>query len=166
MARHATNYYKHSNNDRSFAARSLLLATASLLGVACGASNNQVAARAPRVPIAHLSTLPNEERQSALSQLPLVLEVRKGDRFPVEAALQSSFVALHAEGPWTLEATETFYVLLREEGPPVISQDGVDFERRERQGSFSVGFDARAGEPAKLRVVLQLGAAPHADEPR
>jgi hypothetical protein len=88
----------------------------------------------------------------------VVLEVRKGDTFPVEALLESRLLELHAEGAWTVQARETFYVLLREEGPPVVSLDGLDFETPAK-GSFGVGVDAHAGQPTKVRLALSWHAA-------
>ena len=128
-----------------------------LLLAACGASNTQLAQGARRLPIAHISELPEAERPNALTSLPLVLEIRKGDRFPIEAVLDSRLLTLHTEGTWSLEATQTFYVLLREEGPPVISEDGIDFDSKTRN-SFAVGFGAQQREPAKVRVVLGFHA--------
>lgn len=159
-------YYNHSNKPSSQVgarspraaslwqrAGSLALGALALLAVACGASNNQLAKSARRVPIAHLAELPEAERAMALQSLPVILEVRKGDRFPLEVMIDSRLVQLHTEGSWTVEARETFYVLLREEGAPAVSEDGVDFDTSPR-GSFGVGFDAQAGQPAKLRVAL------------
>jgi hypothetical protein len=143
------NYYDHSKCSRgSFAA---LLA---FCAAACGASNNQVAKTAPRVPIAHIATLAPEARAQALARLPVILEIRKGDTFPIEPLLESRLVALHTEGGWTVEALETFYVLLPEEGAPVVSLDGVDFEQRV-QNSFGAGFEAKAGQPPKVRLAVK-----------
>lgn len=148
------NYYNHSNNSPRRPRRTALLATLfALLALACGASNSQVAKTARRVPVAHIASLPPAEREQALVGLPLILEIRKGDVFPVEPLLQSSLIALHTEGTWKVEALETFYVLLREEGAPIVSVDGIDFDQRV-QNSFGVGVDARKGQPAKLRVAL------------
>jgi hypothetical protein len=145
-------YYNHSNSCPKASTRRLALCLA-LLAIGCGASNNQVAKTARRVPVAHITDLPPDERVKVLSALPLILEIRKGDRFPVEPLLESSLIALHTEGTWTVEARETFYVLLREEGAPIVSVDGVDFEQRV-QNSFGIGFDAQKGQAAKLRVAL------------
>lgn len=144
------NYYNHSNYQPAYRRG---LACAALLLVACGASNSQIARSARRVPVAHISELPLAERATALGQLPVILEIRKGDRFPLEVVIDSRLLALHTEGSWSVEALETFYMLLREEGAPAFSEDGVDFD--EAQGnSFGVGFESKAGQPAKLRVAL------------
>ena len=160
---HESHTHIHYNHGKSIGSAqwSAVWAAAALV-LACGASNNQVARSARRVPIAHISELPQAERASALASLPVVLEVRKGDRFPVEMAVESGLLALTTEGTWTVEARETFYVLLREEGAPVVSVDGVDFDVA-AQNSFGVGFDAQEGQPVKLRVMLKWhasGAAP------
>jgi hypothetical protein len=134
-----------------------LLALA-LFALGCGASNSQVAKSARRIPVAHFATLPPAERATALSSLPVVLEIRKGDTFPVEALLESSLLELHTEGAWAVIARETFYVLLREEGPPAVSLDGVDFETPAK-GSFNVGVDAKPEQPTKVRLALSWHAA-------
>jgi hypothetical protein len=163
-------YYKHSTSIfargwRRLAATPRALALGLALLAGCGASNNQIAKSAPRLAIAHLSSLPPAERAKALGSLPLILEIRKGDSFPVEPLLESRLVALHTEGTWTVEARETFYVLLREEGAPVISLDGVDFDDQTRN-SFGVGFDSQAAQAAKLRVALRWHAEPGGAAPR
>lgn len=124
----------------------------------CGASNSQVAKSARRVAVAHIADLAPEERATALATLPVILEIREGDRFPVEVLFDSRLLALHTDGTWTVEARETFYVLLREEGAPAVSVDGVDFDRPV-QGSFGVGVDSQKEQPAKLRVMLRWHAA-------
>lgn len=148
----------HSGKTRAGLRRRWLGVTpvAMLLGVslsACGASNTQLARSARRVPIAHIAELPEKERPTALASLPVVLEIRKGDRFPIDAALDSRLLTLHDTGPWTLEAKQTFYVLLREDGPPVISEDGLDFDSKPRN-SFSVGFGAMKGKRATVKMLL------------
>lgn len=160
-------YYAPSNT--AFARHAplrVVTATASALVLsACAASNSQLARNAPRVPIAHLRELSEQEPGKALASLPVVLEIREGDRFPIDAMLDSRLLTLHAEGPWSLQATQTFYVLLREDGPPVISEDGVDFDTKPKN-SFNVGFMATKTEPAKLKLVLRFHAAEHAAEQR
>lgn len=157
------NYYNRSFIDAPAACGGRLslvvpLLALALLAAGCGVTNNQIAKNARRVPVAHFATLTPAERAAALASLPVVLEIRKGDNFPVEAVLESRLLDLHAEGAWTVRARETFYVLLREEGAPVVSLDGVDFERPAK-GSFGVGFDAHAGQPTKVRVALSWHAA-------
>jgi hypothetical protein len=125
--------------------------------LACGASGTELARGAPRVPVAHLSDLPEAERARSLSSLPVVLEIRKGDRFPIEAVLDSTVLRLHNDGEWSVEALEPFYVLLRPEGPPLLSSDGVDFDQR-AQNSFNFGFGAERDRPTKLRIALSLRA--------
>jgi hypothetical protein len=137
------------------------LFTSGLLG--CGASAAQLARESPHVPIAHITELPEADRASALASLPLVLEVRQGDRFPIEAVLDSTLLKLDTEGTWTVEALQPFYVLLRPEGPPLLSTDGVDFEQR-TQNSFNFGFKADKDQPARIRLALRLRAAAPAGE--
>jgi hypothetical protein len=149
----ARKYYAHSNFS--------LLALAALLAsglIGCAASATQLAREAPRVPIAHISELPEAERAQALAGLPMVLEVRKGDRFPIDALLDSTLLKLETPETWTVEALQPFYVLLRPEGPPLLSTDGVDFEQR-AQNSFSFSFNAQKGQPARIRLAIRLRAA-------
>ena len=149
----APNYYDNSNSRLCPLAALLAIG---LLG--CGASAAQLAREAPHVPIAHIAELPEAERAHALAGLPLVIEVRKGDRFPIEAVLDSTLVKLDTAGTWTLEALQPFYMLLRPEGPPLLSTDGVDFEQR-AHNSFNFGFSAEQGQPARIRLALRLRAA-------
>jgi hypothetical protein len=44
-------------------------------------------------------------------------------------------------------------VLLREDGPPIISEDGVDFDSKPKN-SFAVGFAAMKDKPATVKMVL------------
>ncbi|HEY3497345.1 MAG TPA: hypothetical protein VGK73_21765 [Polyangiaceae bacterium] len=147
------NDFNHGIN----AAARTVAALLALLAVACGASNNRIAESARRVPVAHLAELPPAERATALAKLPVVLEIRQGDRFPIEAVLDSALLALHTEGTWTVEARRTFYVLLRKEGAPLISVDGVDFEKPARN-SFGVGIQAERDKPATVRIALKWRA--------
>ena len=130
----------HASGNRARALAALL----ALFAVGCGASNNQVAKSARRVPVAHIAELPPAERPKALATLPVVLE--------------SALVELKSEGGGlTLVARRTFYVLLRPEGPPAISLDGVDFEQPAKN-SFGVGFEAKEGAPAKVRAAVRWHA--------
>jgi hypothetical protein len=149
---------RSSRARRTRAARPVLpaLLASGLLG--CGASAAQLARESPHVPIAHISELPEAERAHALASLPLVLEVRKGDRFPIEAVLDSTLLKLDTAGAWTVEALQPFYVLLRPEGPPLLSSDGIDFEQR-AQNSFNFGFSAEKDQPVRIRLALRLRAA-------
>jgi hypothetical protein len=153
----APNYYDNSNYRlRPLAALFASPLLASVL-LACGASSAQMARESPHVPIAHISELPEAKRASALASLPVVLEVRKGDRFPIEAVLDSTLLKLDSAGTWTVEALEPFYVLLRPEGPPLLSIDGVDFEQR-MHNSFNFGFNAQKDQPTRIRLALRLRA--------
>jgi len=138
-------YYNYSNRLWSG------LVFAALLG-AC-ASNSTLASQAPRVAVAHLADLPEGQRSQALARLPVVLEFRKGDEFPLELLLQSPLVKLEGSGSWRLVAQQPFFILLRESGPPVASVDGVDFDTRV-QNSFQLGIDAHAGKPPVVRAVV------------
>lgn len=136
------------------------LCVASALGCmtsGCMTSNSARAEHARHVPLAHLSELPEAERGAALAKLPVVLEIRKGDRFPVEVLIDSRLLKLDAPAPWALEAREDFFVLLNEAGPPALSEDGVDFDTRPKN-TFSFGVEAVAGKPPAVHLVLGLRA--------
>jgi hypothetical protein len=162
----ASDDYDHSNSAPAATRSGRCAAAASFFALAglalgCGASNSQIAKSARRVPVAQLSTLPPAERASALASLPLILEIHKGDTFPVETLLESRLLALHSEGALRVEALETFYVLLNREGAPVVSHDGIAFDDAPGKNSFGVGVSATADKPATVHVSLRW----HAPEP-
>jgi hypothetical protein len=156
---HCLNYYNHSSLSRRARCprphRWLIVSAFSAWLAGCGASNSFVAQNARRIPVAHISELSEAERTRAFEALPIVFEVRKGDRFPLEVVLDSRLLKIETPGPWNLEALETFYILLREDQPPVISEDGVDFDTK-AQNAFSFGFVAKKGQPPKVRLLLAL----------
>ena len=129
----------------------LLLAALS----AC-AGPNQVARTATRLSIQELDTGDRAAVLSRLSRLPVVLHFQKGDRIPVHFTLDSEFAALEVQ-PWTLVAKRDFYLLLRADGMPLLSRDGVDFEApRKNKNSFLFGFALEGQRPAELRIGLGI----------
>ena len=84
----AVHYYDHSNSYLPIERRSPRATpwfALCLLLAACGASNTQLAQGARRLPIAHISELPEAERPNALTSLPLVLEIPDAWRTPASA---------------------------------------------------------------------------------
>ncbi len=161
-------YYYHSNRSPNSAlsrrcSRLWIVPSLVALLAGCGASNSYVAEHARRVPVAHISELPEAERSKAFESLPIVFEVRKGDHFPLEVVIDSPFLKLNTDGPWSLVALDNFFVLLREDGGAVISEDGVDFDTK-AQNSFNFGVVATKGQPAKVRLALALRSKSKAAE--
>ena len=130
----------------------------SLLGfTALGcAGPNKIAANASRVTLAELNGTERADAFQKLSSLPTVLEFKQGDRVPVSLMFDSELAALEAPD-FTLVAKRTFYVLLRSDGPPLLSRDGIDFEESHKN-SFFVGFDVR--RPKQTRMHIGLGIWP------
>jgi len=147
-------YYMRSIND----SRALLLA---LLGavllaiIGCGGPN-QVAGGAQRLAYADLT---GKERQAAFSSLtkgPAVVHFKKGDRVPVRVTLDSSLAQVQAS-ELVLVVERDFYLLLDGDGPPRLSEDGVDFESKAKN-YFLFGFNVpKEGEAG---MVLQIGIRP------
>jgi hypothetical protein len=131
----------------------------SLLCLLCVASlgcagPNQVAANASRVTLVELNGTERAAAFQKLSSLPVVLEFKQGDRVPVSFMFDSELASLEAPD-FTLIAKRTFYVLLRNDGPPLLSRDGIDFEER-RKNSFFVGFDVRRPKQTRMRIGLGI----------
>jgi hypothetical protein len=107
--------------------------------------------------VAHISELPPGERATALASLPVILEIRKGDSFPVEPVLESALVALHAEGTGCSRP--------KRPSTPAAGGGASGCERRRvdfdapGKNSFGIGFDSRQGQPTKVRVAVTWHAA-------
>ncbi len=131
----------------------------SMLGLLCFlalgcAGPNQVAANASRVTLAELNGSQRADAFQKLSSLPAVLEFRQGDRVPVSLMFDSELATLDAPD-FIMVAKRTFYVLLRSDGPPLLSRDGIDFAER-RKNSFFVGFDVRRPKQTRMRIGLGI----------
>lgn len=118
------------------------------------AGANQAAADASRLSFSELDGSEREQAFQKLTALPAVLEFKAGDRVPVTFLLDSELLELEPVA-FNLVAKRTFYLLLRSDGPPLLSADGVDFEQR-RKNSFFVGFDVRKGRATRLRLGVGL----------
>ena len=130
----------------------LLLAT---FGSGC-AGPNAMAADAPHLEYADLN---GEQRRAALEQLarlPAIVAFSKGEQIPVELALDSSMIAL-ADAKLTLIAKRDFFLLLRPDGAPLLSEDGVDFERGDRpENYFFFGFGVHRDAAPSVKVTVGL----------
>lgn len=138
--------------SRARAAALALLAAS--LASACGGGPNRVAARAPRVAYAELSGANRKAAAQHLMRVPFVLTFRKGDRVPLSLSLESSLVELDIP-ELTLVAKRDFSLLFNDDGPPLLSEDGVDFEAR-HQNSFFFGLSVERERPARMQVGIRL----------
>ena len=130
-----------------------LLCLLGITALGC-AGPNQVAAQASRVTLAELNGSQRANAFQKLTSLPTVLEFKQGDRVPVSLLFDSELATLEVPD-FTMVAKRTFYVLLRSDGPPLLSRDGVDFEER-RKNSFFVGFDVRRPKQTRMRIGLGI----------
>jgi hypothetical protein len=151
-----------SFNPGTFAG-SLVLLIASV-GAGC-AGPNSVARSASRLDFATLGQGTAPEGKSALT-VPFVLHVAAGQEVPIDFQLSSRLFALDP-GPLKLVAKRDFYVLFRDDGPPLLSEDGKEFEERV-QNTFRFGLRVIKNEPPQVELYLGLRpepepATPHAD---
>jgi hypothetical protein len=150
-----SNYYKHSNSRFAPAAcwQPLPALIAVCLLVGC-AGPNQLAAGARRVSFAELSGAQRGPAVERLARLPAVVHFRRGERVPLELVLDSALAELQAPA-LALVAKRDFYLLLRADGGPLLSADGVDFEA-EQPNWFFFGFAVERAGPTAMRVVLGI----------
>jgi hypothetical protein len=122
------------------------------LGTSACSNLNARAAEAPRVPFASLTA--RHDLASLIGTKPVVLVFEPGERVPVRFELESMLMRTDRE-PVTFElvAKRRFFLLLLPDGPPKISQDGVDFEAQPKN-SFKFGF---AVTRSKAELVLGIG---------
>lgn len=132
-----------------------------LLLVAAGcAGPNQLARTAPVVPFPDIAQgQPPSQAIEHLQRLPFVLHVPKGQQIPVDFALDSGLFELET-GDLRLVAKRDFWVLFRADGAPLLSDDGVEFEKRPRN-AFSLGLRVEKDQPARVDVRLRV----RGDEP-
>jgi hypothetical protein len=131
-----------------------------LLTTAC-AGPNAVARKAPRVSFADIAQGQPSPAIEHLQKLPFVLYVPAGQRIPVELGIDSGLFALET-GEMKLVAKRDFYVLFRADGMPLLSEDGVDFEKRAKN-SFALGLNVQKDQPAKVQLGLRV--RPDAETP-
>lgn len=106
----------------------------------------------PAVEPIHLSQLD----EHAPPTLPLVLEVREGDRIPVRVKLSGNLIESPADvPPITLTAKRRFFVVIDEDGPRGISLDGKTLGGANQRGSLSLGIRKKDDQPAEVLVELE-----------
>jgi hypothetical protein len=150
------------NLERSSALIALLSA---VVGAGC-AGPNAVARSATRVEFAALGKGGESPDAKPPLTLPFVLHVAAGEEVPFDFQLNSRVFALDP-GPLKLVAKRDFYVLFRNDGPPLLSEDGQQFEDRP-QNTFRFGLRVVKNEPTKVELYLGIRpepqlAPPHAD---
>src|SRR4051812_34610675 len=110
-------YYKRSSKP-------VLLALLCLGGGCAGA--NQVARSAPHLTFAELNGAQRKQAIQTIASGPTVIHFKKGERVPLDLALDSQLIQLEAPR-LTLIARQDFDLLVRPDGPLRLSADGVDF---------------------------------------
>jgi len=94
-------------------------------------------------------------------QLPLLIDVAKGDRVPVTVTLNSNLFASQPDSPTiTVEAKQSFLVLVPTDGPPRFCLRTPELDcSPPRHGTFQVGIGAAPGKPAivSIAVTQQVG---------
>ncbi len=148
---HISKYYKRSNSWCGVAALGLAL-------VSGCAGPNQAAQVAQRFSYAQLTGSQREAMLAKLTRLPVVIHFKQGERIPVDLRLDSSLTQLEAPN-MTLVAKRDFYLLLRADGGPLLSPDGVDFEHKTKN-YFVFGFKIERDAPTALHVVLGVRPEP------
>ena len=140
-------YYKRSSRPAGL----LMLLTA--LGCA---GPNQIAKTADRIAFADLK---GDQRRAAFSRLArgtTIVHFKRGDRVPLDFKLDSSLAEL-ADPDLMLVVKRDFYLLIDPDGPPRVSEDGIDFESKAKN-YFLFGFKVPKSGDAKM--VLRLGVRP------
>jgi hypothetical protein len=127
------------------------------------AGPNQVARSATRAAFSALEGGEGVDALTRLDQQPVVIHVEAGQVIPLDLAIESGVFELDVP-PLELRARKSFYLMLRADGPPLLSEDGIEFEERPRN-SFLLGFKLRKGEQPRLQVGLSVrpDASPSAD---
>ena len=129
------------------------------MGLAACAGPNQVARGAPRLSFKQLETERSPELVSRLGKLPYVLKFEAGQTLPVKFTLDSLVVDAK-EADFVLVAKRDFYLLFQENGPPLLSLDGIEFEERPKN-YFRLGFKMQKAEPTTIDLALGLRPVPH-----
>ena len=120
----------------------------------CGGPN-KVAAGAPHIPFNQLSQGQYSEQLMSLGEQPVVIHFKVGQEVPLAFVMDSRLLTI-APQDLKLHVKSDFFLLLRADGPPLLSEDGVDFEEK-APNTFMVDFDApKADQPAKMKLRLSL----------
>lgn len=145
--------FVHKYYSRSWKSRALL-ALVLVLSTACAGANG-AARDAPRVAFARL----NEEASARqlverLSRNePVVIQFEAGQVIPLDYAVDSRLFEI-AKQKTDIVVRESFQLLLWD-GPPRISEDGVDFESSPKN-SFRFGFGMKKGQKPSIDVRLGI----------
>jgi hypothetical protein len=118
------------------------------------AGPNQLAKNAPRVAFEALGESDQASARLVLRQLPVVLHFKPGQHVPVDFGIESRLFEVDLPELDLLVRRE-FFLLLRPDGPPLLSEDGLEFEERPKN-SFMLGFDVRDGKPTTLHLGLAV----------
>jgi hypothetical protein len=148
----------HAHKPIYYAGGIALLAL-SFLGCA---SPNAVARTTEPIPFEQLDRGDRAQHVRRLQKLPFIVHFRAGDRVPVDLAVHSRLFDV-PDQTQLVTVKRDFYLLFRKGGAPLLSEDGVDFERRARN-SFSFGFDLQKDEPTRVRIEIGVRAQPEAAE--
>jgi len=91
----------------------------------------------------------------SLGEQPVVIHFKVGQEVPLAFVMDSRLLTI-APQDLKLHVKSDFFLLLRADGPPLLSEDGVEFEE-EAPNTFMVDFDApKADQPAKMKLRLSL----------
>jgi hypothetical protein len=87
---------------------------------------------------------------------PLIVEFQPGERLPVDVQLRGEGFELDPQHPpLEIVVKEHCYLRVGSDGFRM-SLDGQNFDAKpSKPGTFQIGFGARAGQPAKVTVVLE-----------
>lgn len=123
-----------------------------LASTGCGAGPNQIAASAQRIPFDQLDQKHHAQLLMSLNEHPVVIHFKEGQEIPFHFVLDSRLLSL-TPPDMKLRVKSAFFLLLRADGPPLLSEDGIEFEEQPKN-SFMLGFDIRQGQPAALNLRL------------
>lgn len=119
-----------------------LLTLAVLAAPGCGASM-------PNTPPMALSAI----GQGAPPSLPMILELREGDRIPLDLKVDGDFFMLDSQStPPTLVVRRKVYVVMTEDEPPRLSADGKTLGNIRGTLSVGLGVTKQGGPRASVHV--------------
>lgn len=116
------------------------------------AGPNSVAATAPRIPFEQLNQKHHAAQLMGLNEQPVVIHFKEGQEVPFNFVLDSRLLAL-TPPEMKLRVKSAFFLLLRADGPPLLSEDGIEFEEQPKN-SFMLGFAVERDKPAALHLRL------------
>ena len=116
------------------------------------AGPNSIAAGAPRIPFEQLDQKHHAAQLMGLSEQPVVIHFKEGQEIPFNFVLDSRLLSL-TPPDMKLRVKTAFFLLLRADGPPLLSEDGVEFEEQPKN-SFMLGFEVQRDKPPALNLRL------------